>query len=92
MQGLINDKKKYWQETAAIRIGNEIGQYEKKSREGVKQVHILSTELFLSYSELIVQSIEYMPDKGQNIKGMLYKRQGAYNKKKRRFTTVCLCY
>ena len=58
----------YWEQTAAIRIGNELNYFQKIER-GVRQGCVLSPDLFSLYSETIMQHVE-------NIQGILV---GGYN-------------
>ena len=47
----------YWQQTAAVRVDNEIGDFQK-IKKGVRQGCMLSPDLFSLYSEHIMRHIE----------------------------------
>ena len=47
----------YWDQSACIRIENEMGEYTKIKR-GVHQGCVLSPDLFNLYSEMILQELE----------------------------------
>ena len=67
-------KNLYWQQTAAIKVGNEIGPYQQITT-GVRQGCVLSPHLFSLYSEIIMRSIEDMPGTlvgGYNINNLRY--------------------
>ena len=46
----------YWEQTVAIRMGNEISQY-RAIKRGVRQACIASPDLFNLYSEMILRSL-----------------------------------
>jgi len=50
----------YWEQTAAIRIENEVSEFIKIKR-GVRQGCVLSPDLFSLYSETVTRHIEEMP-------------------------------
>ena len=58
----------YWEQTAAVKIENEVGEYQPIKR-GVKQGCVLSPDLFSIYSEKIMRNIEGMP--GLSINGYI---------------------
>ena len=53
-------KNMYWQQTAAIKINNDISGYQRIEK-GVRQGCVLSPELFSLYSEIILRTIEDKP-------------------------------
>ena len=53
-------KNLYWQQTAAVRYENELGQTIKIKRE-VRQGCVLSPDLFSLYSEYLMREIEGLP-------------------------------
>ena len=57
-------KNIYWKQQAAIRIDNEVGQYQPIKR-GVRQGCVMSPDLFSLYSENIFRNIEDM-DRNQH--------------------------
>ena len=64
----------YWQQTAAIKINNQIGEFHS-IRQGVRQGCVLSPDLFNLYSEMIFRSIENMPGiavGGYNVNNLRY--------------------
>lgn len=64
----------YWQQSAAIRIDNEIGEYQPIKR-GVRQGCVLSPDLFSLYSENIMRTIQDLPGisiGGYNINNLRY--------------------
>ena len=67
-------KNLYWEQTAAIRYENELGQT-VKIRRGVRQGCVLSPDLFSLYSEHIMREIEGLPGirvGGFNINNLRY--------------------
>ena len=50
----------YWEQTAAMRIGNGLSAFQDIKR-GVRQGCVLSPDLFSIYSEIIMRAIEGMP-------------------------------
>ena len=50
----------YWEQTAGIRIRNEVRQYTKIKR-GVRQGCVLSPDLFNLYSEMILRHLKHQP-------------------------------
>ena len=60
--------KMYWEQTAAVKIQNEISTY-KPIKRGVRQGCVLSPDLFSIYSEMIMRNIEGLP--GIKINGQL---------------------
>ena len=50
----------YWEQTAAMRIGNDLSAFQDIKRGGVRQGCVLSPDLFI-YSEIIMRAIEGMP-------------------------------
>ena len=50
----------YWEQTAAMRIGNYLSAFQDIKR-GVRQGCVLSPELFSIYSEIIMRALEGMP-------------------------------
>lgn len=64
----------YWDQTAAVRIEGEHGEY-NNIKIGVPQVCILSPDLFNIYSETILRNIEESPGlkvNGENINSIKY--------------------
>ena len=64
----------YWQQTAAIRINNQLGAFQC-IKKGVRQGCVLSPDLFSLYSEYIMRSIGNMPGivvGGHNINNLRY--------------------
>ena len=59
-------KNIYWKQQAAIRVDNEVSQYQPIKR-GVRQGCVMSPDLFSLYSENIFRNIENM--EGINIGG-----------------------
>ena len=67
-------KNMYWQQTAAIKINNNISGYQRIEK-GVRQGCVLSPELFSLYSEIILRTIEDKPGiriGGANINNLWY--------------------
>jgi len=67
-------KNMYWEQSANIRIKNELGEAIKIKR-GVRQGCVLSPDLFSLYSEYIMRSIQGMPGirvGGRNINNLRY--------------------
>jgi hypothetical protein len=67
-------KNLYWEQTAAVRIDNEIGPFQQIKR-GVRQGCIISPDLFSLYSEIIMRHITDMPGisvGGHNINNLRY--------------------
>ena len=67
-------KKLHWDQTAAIRDDNELGNFVKIKR-GVRQGCVLSPEIFSPYSEYIMRDIEDLPGikiGGRNINNLRY--------------------
>ena len=65
-------KNMYWQQTAKIKIDNNISGYHKIEK-GVRQGFVLSPELFSLYSEIILRTIEDKPRiriRGANINNL----------------------
>jgi hypothetical protein len=54
-------KNLYWEQTAAVRIDNEIGPFQQIKR-GVRQGCIISPDLFSLYIEIIMRHITDMPE------------------------------
>ena len=50
----------YWEQTAAMRIGNDLSAFQDIKR-GVRQGCVLSPDLFSIYSEIIMRALEGMP-------------------------------
>ena len=50
----------YWEQTAAMRIGNDLSAFQDIKR-GVRQGCVLSPDLFPIYSEIIMRALEGMP-------------------------------
>ena len=50
----------YWEQTAAMRIGNYLSAFQDIKR-GVRQGYVLSPDLFSIYSEIIMRALEGMP-------------------------------
>ena len=64
----------YWEQTAAMRVEGEISAFQKIKR-GVRQVCVLSPDLFSLYSEIIMRNIEGQPGirvEGHNINNLRY--------------------
>ncbi|GFS23991.1 endonuclease-reverse transcriptase [Elysia marginata] len=53
-------KNMYWEQTAAMRVGNETSSFQRIKR-GVRQGCVLSPDLFSLYSEIIMQNLENCP-------------------------------
>ena len=67
-------KNMYWEQTAAIRIKNEISEFIQIKR-GVRQGCVLSPDLFSLYSENIMRHVEEMPGisiGGHNVNNLRY--------------------
>ena len=67
-------KSLYWEQTAAIKVNNEIGPFQQIKR-GVRQGCVMSPDLFSLYSEVIMRNIENMPGiavGGHNINNLRY--------------------
>ena len=50
-------RNKYWEQTAAMRIGNDLSAFQDITRQGC----VLSTDLVSIYSEIIMRALEGMP-------------------------------
>jgi hypothetical protein len=50
----------YWEQTAAVKIENELGPYQNV-KLGVRQGCVMSPELFSLYSEIIMRNLEGLP-------------------------------
>ena len=50
----------YWEQTAAMRIGNDLSAFQDIKR-GVRQGCVLSPDLFSIYSEIIMRALKGMP-------------------------------
>jgi len=64
----------YWEQTAAVRVDNEISDYQHIKR-GVRQGCVLSPDLFSIYSENIMRNIENLPGistNGYNMNNIRY--------------------
>ncbi|GFO03444.1 retrovirus-related pol polyprotein line-1 [Plakobranchus ocellatus] len=67
-------KTMYWEQTAAMRIENKTSTFQDIKR-GVRQGCVLSPDLFLLYSEIIMRNLENHPGikvGGQNINNLRY--------------------
>ena len=67
-------KNMYWQQTAAIKVNNNISGYQKIEK-GVRQGCVLSPEFFSLYSEIILRTIKDRPGiriGGANINNLRY--------------------
>ena len=64
----------YWEQTAAVRIDNELSDF-KPIRRGVRQGCVLSPDLFNLYSEMILRGIVHLDGMrlgGQNLNNLRY--------------------
>ena len=64
----------YWDQTATIRLENELGEW-KSVKRGVRQGCVMSPDLFSLYSEVILRDLEGMPGikvGGKNINNIRY--------------------
>ena len=50
----------YWEQTAAMRIGNDLSAFHLDIKRGVRQGCVLSPDLFSIYSEIIMRALEGM--------------------------------
>ncbi|GFR77827.1 endonuclease-reverse transcriptase [Elysia marginata] len=67
-------KNIYWEQTAAMRVGNETSSFQRIKR-GVRQGCVLSPDLFSLYSEIIMQNLENCPGikvGGYNVNNIRY--------------------
>ena len=67
-------KNLYWEQSAAVKIGNEVSKFQPIKR-GVRQGCVLSPDLFSIYTEQIMRNIKDMPGiliNGQNINNVRY--------------------
>ena len=80
-------KNMHWQQTAAIKINNNISGYQK-IKKGVRQGCVLSLEIFSLHSEIILRTIEDKPGKrigGANINNLRYAND---SRERRRITRL----
>ena len=84
----------YWQQTAAIKINNNISGYQEIEK-GVRQPCVLSPELFSLHSEILLRTIEDRPGiriGGANINNLRYADDIVLIAKKRRRITRLSTY
>ena len=87
-------KNVYWQQTAAIKINNNISGYQK-IKKGVRLGCVLSPELFSLYSEITLSTVKDRPGiriGGANINNLQYAHDIVLIAKKRRRITRFVTY